>query len=56
MGGNHELSMQQIKQIINIINRLLLLGVKPSDRLSDKWREDELSRYEYESDKAAGLL
>jgi hypothetical protein len=41
-----------LKQIIVIIIRFF---GRPSDRLSEDWRADELERYEHDADLRAGL-
>lgn len=45
--------MNMFKQIISIINRLLLLGHTP--QMSQKWKEEQLGDYEAAQNKAAGL-
>ena len=44
-----------LKRIITALNRLLLLGAKPSSEMSQEWREDELSNYETEERLKAGI-
>jgi hypothetical protein len=44
-----------LKQFFEVINRVLLLGAKPSSKLSKDWQEEELWKHEHEQDLKAGL-
>lgn len=44
-----------MKKFFAKLNRIFLLGARPSMKLSQEWREDNLNEYEQADRKAAGI-